>query len=90
MLPLLSWLPDSEKERTMKLSARNVIPGTIKDIEVGAVNAEVSVEVAPDLVMTSIITKGSYKNLEFGGWQTGSRRRQSLQCDDWRRVATPS
>jgi molybdate transport system regulatory protein len=65
MLPLLSWLPDSEKERTMKLSARNVIPGTIKDIEVGAVNAEVSVEVAPDLVMTSIITKGSYKNLEL-------------------------
>jgi molybdate transport system regulatory protein len=65
MLPLLSWLPHSEKERNMKLSARNVIPGTIKDIEVGAVNVEVSVEVAPDLVMTSIITKGSYKNLEL-------------------------
>lgn len=47
----------------MKLSARNVIKGTIKAIEVGAVNVEVIVEIAPGLEMTSIITKGSYENL---------------------------
>ena len=49
----------------MKLSARNVIKGTIKAIEVGAVNVEVIVEIAPGLEMTSIITKGSYENLSL-------------------------
>ena len=47
----------------MKLSARNVLKGTIKAIEIGAVNAEVAVEIAPGLEMTSIITKKSSENL---------------------------
>jgi len=47
----------------MKLSARNVLKGTIKTIEIGAVNVEVAVEVAPGLEMTSIITKKSCENL---------------------------
>jgi molybdopterin-binding protein len=47
----------------MKLSARNVIKGAVKAIEVGAVNNEVTVEIAPGLEMTSIITKRSCENL---------------------------
>ena len=47
----------------MKISARNVLKGTIKAIEIGAVNVEVAVEVAPGLGMTSIITKKSCENL---------------------------
>ncbi len=47
----------------MKLSARNVIKGTVKGIEIGAVNAEITIEVAPGLVMSSIITKKSAENL---------------------------
>ncbi len=47
----------------MKLSARNVLKGTIKTVEIGAVNVEVTVEVAPGLEMTSIITKKSCENL---------------------------
>ena len=47
----------------MKLSARNVIKGTIKAIEIGAVNADVSVEIAPGLEISSIITKKSCDNL---------------------------
>ena len=47
----------------MKLSARNVLKGIIKAIEIGPVNAEVAVEVAPGLEMTSIITKKSCENL---------------------------
>ena len=47
----------------IKLSARNVLKGTIKAIGVGAVNVEVVVEVAPGLEMTSIITKKSCENL---------------------------
>jgi len=47
----------------MKLSARNVLKGTIKAIEIGAVNVEVAIEVAPGFEMTSIITKKSCENL---------------------------
>ena len=47
----------------MKLSARNFLKGTIKAVEIGAVNVEVAVEVAPGLEMTSIITKKSGENL---------------------------
>jgi molybdate transport system regulatory protein len=47
----------------MKLSARNVVKGTIKAVEIGAVNVEVVVEVAPGLVITSIITKKSCETL---------------------------
>jgi len=48
---------------TTKLSARNVIKGTIKAFEIGAVNVEVALEVAPGLEMTSIITKKSCEHL---------------------------
>jgi molybdopterin-binding protein len=47
----------------MKISARNVIKGTVRAVEIGAVNVEVTVEVAPGLEMTSIITKKSCENL---------------------------
>lgn len=47
----------------MKLSARNILKGTITAVEIGAVNVEVTVEVAPGLEMTSIITKKSCENL---------------------------
>lgn len=41
----------------MKLSARNVVPGTITALEDGSVNVEVTVEVAPGIEMSSIITR---------------------------------
>jgi molybdopterin-binding protein len=47
----------------MKLSARNVLKGTIKAIEIGAVNVDVVVEVAPGLEVSSIITKKSCESL---------------------------
>lgn len=47
----------------MKLSARNVLKGTVKSIEIGAVNAEVAVELAPSLEVISIITKKSCETL---------------------------
>ena len=47
----------------MKISARNVLKGTVKAIDVGAVNVEVAVEIAPGLEMTSIITKKSCDHL---------------------------
>lgn len=47
----------------MRLSARNVLKGTVKSIEVGAVNDEVVIEVAPGCEITSIITKKSAETL---------------------------
>ncbi|MFC1733140.1 molybdopterin-binding protein [candidate division KSB1 bacterium] len=52
----------------MKLSARNQIKGTVKKIQIGSVNCEVIIEVAPGIEITSIITKTSFESLgiEFG------------------------
>ena len=47
----------------MKLSARNILKGTIKEIEKGAVNSEVIIEIAPGTEVTSIITNKSCANL---------------------------
>lgn len=47
----------------MKLSARNVLQGKVKQVDIGAVNAEVLVEIAPGVEVTSIITKKSCEGL---------------------------
>jgi molybdopterin-binding protein len=47
----------------MKLSARNTLKGTVKQVVTGAVNAEVTLEVAPGVEVTSIISKASIEGL---------------------------
>jgi molybdopterin-binding protein len=54
----------------MKLSARNSLPGVVRSIEQGAVNAEVTIEIAPGLRVISIITLDAIKNLQL---KVGSR-----------------
>ena len=54
----------------MEISARNVLKGTVKDIEIGAVNAEVTVEIAPGIDITSIITKKSCERLGLAKGKT--------------------
>ena len=49
----------------MKVSARNALPGMIRKIERGAVNAEVVIEVAPGLQITSVITLDAVDNLKL-------------------------
>ncbi len=49
----------------MKLSARNAIQGTVKKLIPGAVNTEVTLEVAPGVHVTAIITKSSAENLDL-------------------------
>ena len=53
----------------MKISARNTLPGIIRKIEPGAVNAEVTLELAPQLIVVSVITLDAVKslNLKVGG-----------------------
>lgn len=47
----------------MKISARNNLKGTVKQITPGAVNTEVVVEVAPGVEVVSVITKASSESL---------------------------
>ena len=49
----------------MKLSARNALKGTIKEVEHGAVNSEVTIELPGDLEVVSIITRDSAERLEL-------------------------
>jgi molybdopterin-binding protein len=47
----------------MKISARNTLKGVVKQIEQGAVNAEVTLELPGGLQVVSIITKKSVADL---------------------------
>jgi molybdopterin-binding protein len=47
----------------MKVSARNVLPATIKAVVPGAVDSEVVMELAPGIEIVSIITKVSADKL---------------------------
>ncbi|WP_318416345.1 TOBE domain-containing protein [Photobacterium leiognathi] len=52
----------------MNLSARNQLKGVVTNIDVGAVNVEVTVEVSPNVELTSILTK---KSCEYLGLAVG-------------------
>ena len=49
----------------MKISARNVIKGKIVKFDIGAVNSEVVIEVAPGVEITASITKKSASDLKL-------------------------
>jgi molybdopterin-binding protein len=53
----------SSEEENMKLSARNILPATVKAVTPGAVDTEVVVELAPGIEIVSIITKQSAEKL---------------------------
>lgn len=47
----------------MKISARNSLAGTVRAVEIGAVNAEVKIEIAPGIHIVSMITKEAVADL---------------------------
>lgn len=47
----------------MRLSARNVIKGTIKSVKHGAVNSEVVIEIPGGTEVVSVITKTSAEDM---------------------------
>jgi molybdopterin-binding protein len=49
----------------MRVSARNTLPGIVRKVEEGAVNAEVTIELAPTLSIVSIITLDAARSLEL-------------------------
>lgn len=57
------FLSQKSKYKTMKISARNTLKGTIKQVVTGAVNTEVTIEIAPGIEIVSIITTASVEHL---------------------------
>ena len=49
----------------MNFSARNILKGQVTQIIEGAVNAEVTVEVAPGVEIVSVITTSSVESLKL-------------------------
>jgi molybdopterin-binding protein len=47
----------------MKLSARNILKGTVKEVTHGAVDSEVVIELSPGVEVVSVITKTSAESL---------------------------
>jgi molybdopterin-binding protein len=47
----------------MKISARNTIKATVKSVTLGTVNAEIILEIAPNIEVVSTITKSSAETL---------------------------
>ena len=49
----------------MKVSSRNALKGTVKKLVPGAINTEITLEVAPGVEVVSIITKSSAERLNL-------------------------
>ena len=49
----------------MHISARNVLKGTVKSVVHGAVNSEVTIEIAGGTEIVSIVTKSSADRLQL-------------------------
>lgn len=49
----------------MQISARNSLKGTIKSIEIGAVNTQIIIELSNGVEVVSIITKDSAERLNL-------------------------
>ncbi len=49
----------------MQVSARNLIPGIVRAVNIGIVNAEIIIEAAPDVEIVSVITKESAEALDL-------------------------
>jgi molybdate transport system regulatory protein len=56
-------VPRKERAKNMKISARNVLRGTVKEIHEGAVNDEVIIELPGGQEIVAVITKSSVKKL---------------------------
>ena len=63
----------------MKISARNVLKGKVKKVEHGAVNTEVTIEIAGGGEVVSIITKSSAERL---GLKAGSTAYAVIKASD--------
>jgi molybdopterin-binding protein len=55
----------NERRHQMEISARNQLGGTVKNVEHGAVNSEVTIELSNGIEIVSIITRQSAEHLQL-------------------------
>jgi molybdopterin-binding protein len=63
----------------MKLSARNQIAGTIKDVKPGATTSHVTIEISPTVLITASITNESVEEL---GLKAGQKAFAVIKSSD--------
>lgn len=51
--------------RAMQVSARNVFPAIVRQVRLGSVNAEILLEIAPNVEAVSVITRASAEALQL-------------------------
>lgn len=49
----------------MRVSARNVFPALVRQVRLGSVNAEIMLEIAPNVLAVSVITRSSAEALQL-------------------------
>ena len=49
----------------MQISARNQLEGIIREINEGPINSEITIEVAPEIMVTAQITTSSLRRLQL-------------------------
>ena len=62
---VVSSLGYNKEENRMKLSARNVLKGTVKNLETGPISSVVTLEIAPGVEITASITSESARELKL-------------------------
>src|ERR1700722_1215281 len=60
-----AMVPRISEGREMKISARNVLPGTVASVAKGAVNAEIAITLRGGETMIAVITNESVESLEL-------------------------
>ena len=63
--PAVELSSQQSELKAMKISARNILRGTVKRVVRGAVNTEVTLEIAPNVELISIITRASAEQLDL-------------------------
>ena len=60
-----SRIPHDLEIRAMRVSARNVFPAIVKQVKLGSINAEILLEIAPNVEAVSVITRSSAEALQL-------------------------
>lgn len=63
--PEIELFTQESELKAMKVSARNVLRGRVTRLVAGSINTEVTLEIAPKVELTSIITRASAEELDL-------------------------
>jgi molybdopterin-binding protein len=64
-LKIESQIPQGLEIRAMRVSARNVFPAIVRQVKLGSINAEILLEIAPNVEAVSVITRSSAEALQL-------------------------